>query len=70
MTGVKVWTPRRSPRLIFGEPEGEAVAERLAASWLTAPSLLEYQLANVCLVKIRRDPSQRQALLAAHEMAS
>ena len=69
MTGVKVVDASALAALIFGEPEAEALAERLAASRLTAPSLLDYELANVCLVKIRRDPSQRQALLAAYEMA-
>jgi predicted nucleic acid-binding protein len=69
VTGVKVVDASALAALIFGEPEAEALAERLAASRLTAPSLLDYELANVCLVKIRRDPSQRQALLAAYEMA-
>lgn len=54
--------------LLFGEPEGARVAERLEGATLEAPTLLTYELANVCLVKLRRHPKQRTALLAAHAL--
>jgi hypothetical protein len=33
------------------------------------PSLLDFELANVCLVKMRRQPTQRDALRAAFRLA-
>ncbi len=55
--------------LLFGEPEAEAIAARLTGARLAAPSLLEYELANVCLTKIRRQPGQRETLRAAFGLA-
>jgi len=54
--------------LLFGEPEGEAVAGRLRASSLMAPALLPFEVANVCLKKVRRHPDQRDALVVAFGM--
>jgi predicted nucleic acid-binding protein len=54
--------------IVFAEPEAEAVANRLAGARLAAPSLLDYELANVCLTKMRRQPSQREALRAAFRL--
>jgi predicted nucleic acid-binding protein len=51
--------------VLFGEPEGEAAARRLEGARLVAPSLLGFELANVCVTKCRRHPRQREALLAA-----
>ena len=36
---------------------------------MAAPTLLDYELANVCLTKIRRQPGQREALRAAFGLA-
>jgi predicted nucleic acid-binding protein len=55
--------------LLFGEPEAEAIAVRLEGARLTAPALLDFELANVCLTKIRRQPSAREALRAAFGLA-
>jgi predicted nucleic acid-binding protein len=51
--------------LLFGEPEGEAVAQRIEGARLVAPSLLGFELANVCVTKCRRHPRQRGELLNA-----
>lgn len=69
MTGVKVVDASALAALVFAEPEADAIAGRLEGAKLTAPSILDYELANVCLVKIRRDPSRREALRAAYEAA-
>jgi predicted nucleic acid-binding protein len=50
--------------LLFGEPEAEAVAGQLDGNRLVGPSLLAFELANVCLVKCLRHPHRREALLA------
>lgn len=54
--------------LLFGEPEGAAIAERLQGAGLIAPALLPFEIANTCVKKIRRQPDQREALLAAFGM--
>jgi predicted nucleic acid-binding protein len=63
---VKVVDASALAALLFGEPEAEAVAARLAASHLVAPALLGFELANVCIIKGRRHPEQAQALTAAY----
>lgn len=68
MTAVKVVDASALAALLFGEPDAEVVAERLTDARLAAPTLLAFELANVCLVKCRRHPQQRQALLAGFGM--
>ncbi|MDE2228546.1 MAG: type II toxin-antitoxin system VapC family toxin [Alphaproteobacteria bacterium] len=67
---VKVVDASALGALLFGEPEGRAVADRLRNAELIAPSLLGFEVANICLKKIRRHPAQRDALLEAFGMAS
>lgn len=69
MTGIKIVDASALAALLFGEPEADAVAARLANARLAAPSLLDYELANVCLTKIRRHPDQRALLRAAYGLA-
>jgi predicted nucleic acid-binding protein len=66
---VKVVDASALAAVVFAEPEAEAIAERLTGVRLAAPSLLDYELANVCLSKIRRQPSQREALREAFRLA-
>jgi predicted nucleic acid-binding protein len=51
--------------ILFNEPEGPSVARRLGGATLLAPSLLVYEVANICVSKMRRHRGQRQLLLAA-----
>ncbi len=69
MTELKVVDASALAAILFGEPEAEAVAERLAGARLAAPTLLDYELANVCLIKIRRQPGERETLRAAFRLA-
>jgi predicted nucleic acid-binding protein len=69
VTGVKVVDASALAAILFAEPEAETVAERLAGARLAAPSLLNYELANVCLTKIRRQPTRREVLRAAFRLA-
>ncbi|OGI43880.1 MAG: hypothetical protein A2150_02575 [Candidatus Muproteobacteria bacterium RBG_16_64_11] len=55
--------------LVFGEPEADEIAERIRGSSLHAPTLIEYELASVCLKKLRQYSKQRAALLAGHALA-
>ena len=52
--------------LLFGEPQAEQIADRLGQSPLIAPTLLAFEIASVCLQKLRRYPSRRDSVLAAH----
>ncbi|MCJ7628709.1 MAG: type II toxin-antitoxin system VapC family toxin [Longimicrobiales bacterium] len=49
--------------LLFGEPAGPEIAERLDGRTLLAPSLLRYELASVCLKKTREEPEKGKELL-------
>jgi predicted nucleic acid-binding protein len=69
VTGIKVVDASAVAAILFAEPEAEAIVERLTGAQLAAPSLLDYELANVCLTKIRRQPSQRAVLRAALRLA-
>jgi predicted nucleic acid-binding protein len=65
---VKVVDTSSVAALLFGEPEAEVVAEQLTGARLVAPPLLVFELANVCLVKSRRHPDQRPALVEAFQL--
>ncbi len=51
--------------LMFGEPRAEEMAARLADARLAAPALTPFEVANIALVKMRREPALRSALWAA-----
>ena len=65
---VKVVDASALGALLFGEPDGAAIAERLREASLIAPALLPFEVANVCVKKMRRHPDQRDALMAAFGM--
>ena len=56
--------------VVFVEPDGQRIAAHIEAHDLIAPHLLSFELANVCLTKIRPHPTQRSLLLAAYGMIS
>ena len=62
---IKVIDASALAAIVFDEPRGDRVANRIADCELVAPTLLAYEMANVCWVKLRRNPRQRQELLAA-----
>jgi predicted nucleic acid-binding protein len=48
--------------LLFNEPEDEMVVAKLRGARLHAPTLLTYELANICWKKIRRGEGAEQML--------
>jgi predicted nucleic acid-binding protein len=62
---VKVVDASALSALLFGEPDAAGVAARLSGSELAAPALLGFEVANVCLKKMRVEPHRRDMLLAA-----
>jgi predicted nucleic acid-binding protein len=67
---VKVVDASALAALLFGEPEAEVVASSLDGARIIAPSLLSFELANVCVTKCKRHPDLRQALVAAFKLRS
>lgn len=55
--------------LVFGEPWAEDVASKLADAPLAAPALFWFELASVCLKKLRAHPRQADKILAAFRLA-
>jgi predicted nucleic acid-binding protein len=54
--------------LLFNELPRDAVAARLRGCSLHAPSLIQFEVANACLKKMRAFPSEREALLRAFSL--
>ena len=48
--------------LLFNELTHEEIASRLRDATLWAPSLIEFEVANACLKKVRAAPAEREAL--------
>lgn len=63
---VKVIDASAFAAILFGEPEAREVGKRLGGSRLVAPALLPFEVASVCLKKIRRHPETRQQTLDAY----
>lgn len=68
VTAVKVVDASALAALLFGEPEAETVASALNGARLVAPSLLAFELTNVCLMKCRRHPDLHDALVTGFQM--
>lgn len=56
--------------LVFDEPEAAHVRRRLQGRVLHSTSLLDYELANTALKKLRRRPDDSAAILAAMHVVS
>lgn len=65
---VKVIDASAVAALLFSEPSAEAIADQVRECSLAAPTLLPFEIASVCLKKLRRYPSQRSLLLEAHSL--
>jgi predicted nucleic acid-binding protein len=49
--------------VLFLEPTAESIADKLRDVTLVAPHLLGYEIANVCLKKMRSSPDRRAGIL-------
>jgi len=56
--------------LLFGEPEAEKIADTLGCAKLAVPGLLEFELASICLKKIKAHPEQTADILVAFRLLS
>jgi predicted nucleic acid-binding protein len=66
---VKVVDASALGALVFGEPEADTVAAEISDDTLVAPSLIWYELASICLKKIRKSPDEKSNLLKAFQLA-
>ena len=55
--------------LVFGEAKAEEIARTLGDSPMAAPALIWFELASICLHKIKAHPAQRDQILRAFMMA-
>jgi predicted nucleic acid-binding protein len=65
---VKVVDASAVAAVLFLEPEAGTVRPRIAGAKLVAPTILEYELVNVCLKKMRRHPDFRPQWQQAHRL--
>ena len=65
---VKVVDASAVGAVIFGEPEGPTVVRQLAGNRLVAPELIFFELASICVKKLRRYPDSREQILRAFAM--
>lgn len=54
--------------VLFDEPEGERISTLIGGEAMIAPSLLPFEITNVCLNKLRRHPERRNELFEAYDM--
>jgi len=52
---------------VFEEPEGETARMRLAGADVVAPPLLWFEMASICVKKLRTYPGETTLLLAAYD---
>jgi predicted nucleic acid-binding protein len=65
---VKIVDASAIGALLFGEPAGPSIAGRLSSSRLVAPELLFFEVASICLKKLKCYPDRRQSILKMFEM--
>ena len=62
---VKVVDASVMAAILFDEPHSETASASLKGARLVAPALLGFELANVCIKKCRRRPTERDAIMTA-----
>ena len=54
--------------VLFSAPEADRVLSAIGNDALVAPTLLLFEIASVCLKKVRRHPKKRRVILEAHSL--
>ena len=55
--------------MVFGEPEGDRLFDRLRGATVHAPALLRFELMSIAWKKVRRQPDDALAILTALRIA-
>lgn len=53
--------------IVFGEPRAHEIASALSRTVLIAPALLPFEMASICLKKIKDHPAQKEMIIKAFE---
>ena len=53
--------------IVFGEPRAEEIATALTGTALIGPALLRFEMASICLKKIKDHPAQKEIIMEAFE---
>ena len=64
-TEVKIVDASAIAAIMFDEPEADDMTRRVRGAILVAPALLQFELANACVIKLRRYADQRDTILQA-----
>jgi predicted nucleic acid-binding protein len=67
VTAAKVIDASALAAVTFVEPHMPDLTQRLNAEELFAPALLRFEMAHICIKKIRARPAEREAILAQHD---
>ena len=65
MTAVKVVDASALGALLFGEPDADLVSARLSGATLVGPTLLEYEIASICVKKTLNNAERGAVFLDA-----
>ena len=65
---VKVIDASALAAVLFSEPKADRVLVEMGEDALAAPTLLPFEIASVCLKKLRRHPKKRKAILDAYAL--
>jgi len=55
--------------LVFGEPKADKISKTLSDETMAAPPLIWFELASICLKKMKPHPSQKIVILEAFNLA-
>src|SRR5207247_2661278 len=64
-TEVKIVDASAVAAIMFDEPEADDMTRRLRGAILVAPALLQFELVNACVTKLRRYPDLQTTILEA-----
>ena len=56
--------------MIFGEPQAERIARLLSRGPLAAPALITFELASICLKKLKAHPEKKPLIIEAFGYAA
>ena len=65
---VKVVDASAAAAVLFDEPEADRVSDYLMGHMLVAPELFPFELANVCVTKMRRHGDQHDLLIRQFDL--
>ena len=64
-TEVKIVDASAVAAIMFDEPKADDLTRRVRGAILVAPALLQFELVNACVTKLRRYPDLRDTILQA-----